>query len=229
MSRTVVIIPARGGSKGIRRKNIRLFCGKPLLQYSIEAACDAKLVHDVYVSTEDEEIAEIARNLGAKVINRPSELASDTASTFSVLHHAWEVIDFPDIIVTLQPTSPVRTGRQIDEAISYLDEDVESVVGVCATHHYHWSMEDGYGKPDFNARLPRQKMPKRYVENGSIYVTRKSVLMRNDAQLGMGISSVGKVRLYEMGDIFSIEIDSNLDFRLVESAYKAVLTERGHI
>ncbi len=222
MSKIVAIIPARGGSKGIPRKNIRLFCGKPLLQYSVESALHAKLLDKVFVSTEDKEIAEIARYSGAEVIDRPEELAGDDISTFAVLRHAAETLDFPDVLVTLQPTSPLRTARHIDEAISLLDDDVETVVGVCAAHDYCWRIENGYGKPDFDMRLPRQKMPKQYVENGSVYVTRRSVITHNDDKLGMGISSIGKVRLYEMEEIHFIDMDSIFDFKLLESIYKTV-------
>lgn len=220
MSNVVAIIPARGGSKGIPRKNIRPFYGKPLLQYSVEAALNAKLIDKVYVSTEDKEIAEIARNSGAEIIDRPEDLAGDDISTFAVIQHAAEALNFPDVLVTLQPTSPLRTARHIDEAVSLLNDNIETVIGVCATHRYTWQIEDGYGKPNFDARLPRQKMPKQYIENGSIYVTRKPVIMRSDDKLGMGISSTGNVKLYEMEEIHSVEIDSIDDFYLLEYMYK---------
>jgi len=220
MSRTVAIIPARGGSKGIPRKNIRIFCGKPLVAYSIIAGREARLVDEVYVSTDDREIADIARRFGAQIIERPSEFASDTASTFSVLRHASEVLDFPDIVVTLQPTSPLRTAKHIDEAISLLEDDVETVIAVCSMHRYYWYTKNGYGVPDFDARLRRQDMRERFVENGYIYVTRKSVLLRNDSRLGMGITSAGKVKLYKMKDFYSVELDSELDFIILEEAYK---------
>ncbi len=225
MHKTVAIIPARGGSKGISRKNIRPFCGKPLLQYSVDAALHAKLIDKVYVSTEDKEIAEIARYSGAEIIDRPEELAGDNISTFAVLQHAAETLDFPDVLVTLQPTSPLRTAHHIDEAVLLLNDNVETVIGVCFTHHYKWQVEDGYGKPDFDKRLPRQKMPKQYIENGSIYVTRKSVIMRNDDKLGMGISSVGRVNLYEMDEIYSIDMDSVFDFKILECMHKTILEE----
>ena len=222
MPRRVAIIPARGGSKGIPRKNIRTFCGKPLMAHSIIAGCEAHSIDEVYVSTDDAEIVDVAEIFGAKVINRPSKYASDTASTFSVLRHASEVLGFPDILVTLQPTSPMRTARHIDEAISLLDEDVETVVGVCPVHRYYWNLENGYGDPDFNARQRRQDMEERFVENGSIYVTRKSVFLRNDSRLGMGITSAGKVRLYKMDELHSIEIDSEFDFRMLEMIHELI-------
>lgn len=228
MFKVVAIIPARGGSKGIHRKNLSLFCNKPLIQYSIEAALSATKIDDVYVSTEDTEIAAISKKLHAEIINRPKELAKDDTPTFPVLRHAAEVLNFPDVIVTLQPTSPLRTAKHIDEALSLLNDDIESVVGVSSVHRYFWSLENGFGKPNFYLRLPRQKMPKQYIENGSIYVTRKSVIMRNDYKLGMGISSKGKVKLYEMEDIHSIEIDTVFDLKLLEYVYKQLNKENIH-
>ena len=102
-----VIIPARGGSKGIPGKNIKNFEGKPLIIHSIEYARDSKLINEIYVSTDDDQIAHISKTAGAKIIKRPAELATDTSSTESAIEHALNNIDnLPDIIVLLQPTSP---------------------------------------------------------------------------------------------------------------------------
>lgn len=219
MSRTVAIIPARGGSKGIPRKNIRLFCGRPLIAFSIEAALNARLVDEVYVSSEDDEILAIAGNFGAKTIRRPAEFATDAASTFSVLCHAAQVLNFPDVIVTLQPTSPLREAVHIDEAISQLDADTETVVSVCASHQYMWRVNNGLGEPLFETRQRRQDMEARFFENGSIYVSRKSVFEKNDSQRGMGISSDGRIRLYRMDDLYAVDMDTELDFRILEKVY----------
>ncbi len=221
MSKTVAIIPARGGSKGIPRKNIRDFCGKPLIAHSILAGLQAQQVHEVYVSTEDQEIAEVAKACGAQIIARPMELASDTASTFSVLHHASSVLNFPEVLVTLQPTSPLRTAEQIDHAINLLDGQTETVVSVCPTHRYHWREENGYGLPNFESRRRRQEMGTQFIENGSIYVTRKSVFQRVDDRLGMGITSTGKIKLYIMDEQYSVELDSETDFTILEQLYKS--------
>ncbi len=227
MPRTVAIIPARGGSKGIPRKNIKLLAGKPLLYYSIKAALDATSIDEVYVSTEDKQIAEIAESFGAKVIHRPVKLADDTASTFSVLHHAFNELDSPDIVVVLQPTSPLRTSRHIDEAVKLLDKDVDTVVGVCGDKKYIWEENHGTAIALFSERLPRQGMKKRYVENGALYVTRSKVYLENNGKLGMGISSTGKIQLYKMDDIFNIQVDNDLDWLIIESIMqKQILNER---
>lgn len=215
-SRIVAVIPARGGSKGIPRKNLRPFCGKPLLVHSIEAALGARCVDEVYVSTEDEEIGLISKQAGAMVIKRPFELANDTASTFSVIRHACDYLNSPDVLITLQPTSPLRTSLHIDGGFALLKDDVASVVGVCETHRYHWREVGGLGVPEFNKRLPRQLMEKRYIENGALYISRSSVFENNDDVLGMGISSLGKVCLYVMEEELAMEIDSVSDFEILE-------------
>lgn len=219
-SRICAVIPARGGSKGILRKNIRPFCGKPLVAYSIIEAKKSSFIDDVYVSTEDNEIASVARDYGALTIKRPEELATDTSSTFSVLFHAAKLLNFPDVLVTLQPTSPLRKAKHIDEALACLDNNVETVVSVCASHRYMWKGEGAYAIPLFEKRLRRQEMDEQLFENGSIYVSRSSVFRRNDSTLGMGITSIGTVKLYLMSEAHSVELDSMLDFRILEELYQ---------
>lgn len=121
LPRTLGVIPARGGSKRIAKKNLRYLCGKPLIQWSIEAANAASSLTTWVVSTEDYEIGRVASDLGAYVIRRPEELATDLASSDSVALHAleWMGNDY-DIVCLLHPTSPLRTGQHIDEAISML-------------------------------------------------------------------------------------------------------------
>ena len=136
MSNIVAIIPARGGSKGVPRKNIKNLCGKPLIQYTIDEAKRSNKISRVIVSTEDEEIAEISRNLGAEVIMRPDELATDKAPTLPVIQHVIETLeknqDFKvDAIMLLQPTTPFRKQEHIDQAIGlFLEKNPDSVVSV---------------------------------------------------------------------------------------------------
>ncbi len=217
MRRTVAVIPARGGSKGIPLKNIKPMLKKPLIQYTIEAALHAGTITEVYVSTDHRQIAEIAGSLGAKIIERPAELAGDTVSTYDVIKHAEGILGSPDVIVVLQPTSPLRGPAHIDEAVGLLDSDTDTVVGVSELKKYIWTFNGRYGTPTFKERLPRQLMEKSFAENGSIYVTRSKVYRDNDYKLGMGISSKGSVRLYMMEDKHSVEIDSEFDWLLVES------------
>ena len=141
----IAIIPARGGSKSVHRKNIRLLCGKPLIAYTIHTALSSKYIGRVIVSTEDEEIAEIAKGCGAEITIRPSELAQDDTPSLPVFQHVIERLEevegfSPEIIVILQPTSPLRTVEDIDGAIQILIETCcDSVVSVCKVEHpIHW-------------------------------------------------------------------------------------------
>ena len=118
----VSIVPARGGSKGIPRKNIKLLNGKPVIFYSIEASKSCSLINKTYVSTEDDEISDISKDFGANIINRPLELASDTSSSIDVIIHALDYLEnkeaLPDAFVLLQPTSPLRTSVDIENAVN---------------------------------------------------------------------------------------------------------------
>ena len=139
-NKIIAIIPARGGSKGISRKNIKSLAGKPLIAYSIEAALKSKYINSVVVSTEDEEIAKISEKCGAEVIERPEELAKDEKPTIDVIFQVLEILRMknhtPDIVVLLQPTSPLRDTEDIDNAIElFLNGGCESVVSVCEVEH----------------------------------------------------------------------------------------------
>lgn len=141
----LAIIPARGGSKGIPRKNLAILAGQPLIAYTIRAARNAKLLNRVVVSTEDEEIAGVAKSHGAEVILRPSELALDTTPTEPVLLDVLKTLEskegyVPDAVVLLQPTSPLRSESHIDEAIKKLyDTEADAVVSVCEAQHHNLS------------------------------------------------------------------------------------------
>lgn len=215
----IAIIPARGGSKGIPRKNIRLLCDKPLIAYTIEAALGSKYVDRVLVSTEDGEIAEIAKQYGAEVIKRPLELATDSASTEPVLEHVVRYLEKTedyraDIVVLLQPTSPLRNAGHIDEALeTFFTSKYDSLLSVCLSHIFLWKL-DRKGvysvSYDFRNRPRRQDRQPEYRENGAIYITKYDTLMNKHNRLG------GKIGLYVMPDENSWEIDTEFDFRLCE-------------
>ncbi len=154
--RIIGIIPARGGSKGIPGKNIKELAGKPLIAYTIEQAKESKYLDEIYVSTENLEIAKISEKYGAKVIERPMELATDTATSESVLFHFAKKVNF-DILVFFQCTSPLRYSHQIDEAIEkFIKEDADSLLTGCINDRFLW---DNYGKSinhDFRNRPRRQ-------------------------------------------------------------------------
>ena len=218
-SNIIAIIPARGGSKGIPRKNIRLLAGKPLIAYSIETALKSKYINRVVVSTEDDEIAEISKKYGAEVIERPEELATDSAPTEPVIEHVLERLKEqeyykPDLIILLQPTSPLRTGKHIDEALDMFSKGhFNSVLSVCPSHAFIWKMKESGAYPinyDFKNRHRRQDKEPEYRENGAIYITKCEVLM------GQGCILNEKIGLYSMPEVFSIEIDTDFDLWLCE-------------
>jgi len=208
----ISLIPARGGSKGIPKKNIKKLYNKPLIAYSIEQSLNSKIICETYVSTEDNSIKEISSQYGAKVIERPFVLATDTASTESVMIHAAEYLNYDfDYMVLLQPTSPLRFSWQIDEAIELLlDNSADSLLSVCENNSFLW---DPRGYPinyDFKNRPRRQDKIWELRENGSIYITKKEILLKEKNRLG------GKIVFYKMPEWMSFEIDNFFDFQLIE-------------
>lgn len=181
----LALIPARGGSKGIKDKNIISINGKPLVAYSIEEGLKSKYVDMVLVSTDSEEIARISKEYGAEVpFLRPSEIAQDTSPTVEAINHALEVVNaerqFHSLIL-LQPTSPLRTCEDIDKAIElYFETNCEGVVSVREVNETPILMRyiNGEGKlknvVEYDKSIRRQDLPKYYILNGSIYISKIS-------------------------------------------------------
>ena len=217
--RIISIIPARGGSKGILRKNIKFLYNKPLIAYSIEQSLKSKLVDSTYVSTEDHEIKEVSLSYGAKVIDRPEEFAIDKASTESVLLHAANYLNMKfDYLVLLQPTSPIRYPIQIDEAIELIiNKKADSLLSVYQNDSFYWSINCKSINYDYENRPRRQDKEWEFIENGSIYITKKETLLSEKNRLG------GKIILYEMPKWMSFEIDEQFDFELIEFLIKSKL------
>ena len=218
---TVAIIPARGGSKGIPRKNLRLLAGKPLIAHTIEHVRQARSVDRVVVSTDDPEIAAVSEQYGAEVVWRPAEISGDTASSESALLHALEYIQQtegyePELVVFLQATSPCRLPEDIDGAVQTLLEcNADSVFSACAEHFTgRWRIgPDGTAFPvNFKpGRRPlRQDYPIEYLENGSIYVFRPWVLRQTGNRMG------GKIVIYDMPALRSLQVDKLADLELME-------------
>ncbi len=199
----VGITPARGGSKGIPRKNIRPILGKPLLAWTIEAAQSSRLLKRYVVSTEDSEIAEVARKFGAEVLERPKELATDEATTLSVLQHVLQEVP-ADIVVLLQSTSPVRDPDLIDRCIQrFLEAEADSL----ATGFVCKYVE--YGK---NERR-RQEIPGFFYDDGNIYIVKASLVRKGD-RFGKRIERALLNREQ------NVEIDDEFDFWLAEQILK---------
>jgi CMP-N,N'-diacetyllegionaminic acid synthase len=220
------IIPARGGSKGIPNKNIRFIKGKPLIYYTIQAAKNAELLTDFIVSTDSEKIAEIACNNGAMVpFMRPQSLAKDSTESLPVIIHAlteYEKINniSYDYFIMLQPTSPFRTGKDIDHALIQLttcnSDSIVSVVDVGGSHPLRMKIINddkmlvNYIFQEKENMKPRQKLEKVYIRNGCIYASKVEVLFNEK-------SIVGKSCIpYVMSKENSINIDNELDFITAE-------------
>lgn len=217
---TLAVIPVRGGSKGIPRKNLQDVGGKPLVVWTIEQALAA--VHDVrvVVSTEDAEIADVARAAGAEVIDRPAELAQDTTATEPVILHAMDTLAAqgyePQQVMLLQATSPVRRPGTIDRAIEQMTSTgVDSLVGVVPqTPFLWWTARDGHGPTadfDVDNRPRRQELTEaqmRYRETGSLYVTRPWVYRERGNRIG------GTIGLFIMDEVEGVDIDGPLDLAL---------------
>ncbi|HHO42183.1 MAG TPA: acylneuraminate cytidylyltransferase family protein [Epsilonproteobacteria bacterium] len=180
-TKIVAIIPARGGSKGLPRKNVLDLAGRPLIAHTIYAALESKIFDKVIVTTDDTEIKEVSLKHGAEVIDRPKELATDTASSIDVIDHALKVLLRNGYNAThfmlLQPTSPLRNEEHIKQAWStYSKEDANSLVSVAEAEHPPQKMLieiDGKIEPLTkweDLTKPRQSLPKAYMPNGAIYI-----------------------------------------------------------
>ena len=213
----IAIIPVRGGSRRILRKNLVELAGRPLLAHSILHAKQSNYVKKVYVSTEDPEIAHVAKTYNAEVVERPFHLAADNATSESALMHALDSIrkvegNDPDLVVFLQATSPVRKLSDIDNAIELLyARDGDSLFSAHRNVGLIWGHgDDVYSiNYDFKNRKQEQEMDKQYRENGSIYVFKPEILRKYNNRLG------GKILIYEMDYWSSFQIDEPEDLELV--------------
>lgn len=216
----LAIIPARGGSKGLPGKNLRPLAGLPLIAWSIAAARACPAIDDVIVSTDDPAIAAAARAAGARVpFLRPAELATDSARTIDVVHHALGALPQPpDLLVLLQPTSPLRQAEDITAALTRcIDAGADTCVSVTpSAKSPAWMYQiDPAGRmrpllEDRPTGRRRQDLPPVYVLNGAVYVARTPWLLAHDGFIAPnGVASV-------MPPERSVDIDTLLDFRLAE-------------
>lgn len=219
MTSMLCIIPARGGSKGVPRKNLLDVGGKPLIVWTIEQALAVPGL-DVLVSTDDEEIAEVARHAGARVPwLRPAELAQDTTPTEPVVRHAIDQVTTergrPEATMLLQATSPVRHDGTLTRAVrEFKDTGVDSLVGVVPQAPFIWrATQPPTAAYDVSARPRRQDLTPetlRYRETGSLYVTRTEIYERFDNRIG------GTIGLFVMDEDEGVDIDTQLDVALAE-------------
>ena len=228
--RALGVIPARGGSKGIPRKNLIPLGGKPLLYYTVRAAQGSGCLARTILSSEDEEIKAVGRSFGLDVpFTRPSELATDQASSVKVAKHAFEFAENEegkryDFMCLLQVTCPLRSSEDIDNAVRLLEaSDADSVVSLAKVDDPHpWKMmlvKDGFIHPLFpdrwHERLRRQECPPVFFLNGAIYCVRRSILLERESLWGT------KTLPYVMPPERSANIDSMIDLKLAESLLKS--------
>ena len=228
-------VPARGGSKGVPRKNIRALHGRPLLAYTADAALAARRLSHVVLSTDDAEIAEVGRAAGLEVpFLRPAALAQDDTPTLPVVMHGLEIMESMygrfDAVCLLQPTSPLRTPAEIDACIDLLEANVAdtvfSMLPVPSRYNPHWVYEpdaEGFlhistGEPTPITR--RQALPPAYHRDGAIYVARRDVIMEQHSLYGRRV--VGYLR--EEGR--SVDIDTPDDWAHAESMVEAFADAR---
>jgi CMP-N,N'-diacetyllegionaminic acid synthase len=227
MLRIIAVIPARGGSKGIPGKNVRGLVGKPLIAYTVEAALESKTLKRVVVSTDDAKIAEVAKSYGAEVpFLRPAELAKDDTPGLLVIQHAVKYMEEDeghklDVVVVLQPTSPLRSERYIDEAVEkLLRTGADSVITVCKVrHHPFWSFtvkgERLYPFSEKGITISRrQDLPEIYAVNGAVYAVRRDVLFEQNSVFGRDTRAI--LMLHEE----SVDIDDYFDLFVAEMMLK---------
>jgi len=220
------IIPARGGSQGIPKKNIVDFCGKPLIAWSILQAKAAKNVSSVWVTSDSDEILAVAEQYGANPIKRPEALSGATASSESAWLHAMDTIAQQDLVIdivlAMQATSPIRVADDLDKAITAFEAgSYDSMLSVNEIEDFFvWERDrDGCVQPvnhDYRNRKPRQKIDKRLLENGSFYLFKPEVIKRYNNRLG------GAIGFHEMDSHKMFQIDNPEDLKLcaaIMSAY----------
>ena len=215
----LAIIPARGGSKRIPKKNIRVLAGKPLIAYSIESALKSKYINKVVVSTEDEEIADISKRYGAEIIERPKELGKDKIPLDPVIFHAVNSIEKKDnirydLVLTIQPTSPLLTTETIDKAIKIiLDNMYDTLISVNDKTHLYWTKKDNTFIPLYKERKNSQYLDPIYKETGALLISKREII-NEDNRIGE------EIFLFEVPKDESVDIDTYQDWWIAENFLK---------
>ena len=219
--KTLIVIPARGGSKRIPRKNVRILCGKPLIAYSIENAKALQETHhldvDVAVSTDDEELGGIVEKRGVEVIARPAELATDNVTLDPVIFHAVGYMEEKkgkkyDIVITMQATSPTLKLVTIKNALEYFEKsDFDTVLSATNKPHLSWGVNaDGDYVKNYEKRLNSQELPPNYIETGGFLITRRECVTES--------GRIGKrVSIFEIPEDEAVDIDTYSDWVLCEN------------
>ena len=216
----LAVIPARGNSKRLPNKNILILVGKPLIAWSIEAGLKSEYIDKVVVSSDSNEILDISKKNGANIVKRPSELASDFATSFDAIKHTIDIRDEKfDFVILLQPTSPLRNNGHIDEALELLiKKNADAIISVVETDHSPlWantlpkdkSMVNFLKNGVLNKRS--QDLVKHYRINGAIYICRTEKLLEEKS-----FFLKDNIYAYKMDRESSVDIDEKIDFQLAE-------------
>ncbi|WP_214828565.1 glycosyltransferase [Exiguobacterium sp. s26] len=215
----LAIIPARGGSKGIPRKNVRLMNGKPLISYSIDNAKACDLITDVVVSTDDEEIESIAKLSNIYCIKRNNDLSDDNVTLDPVVYDAVKKMEQKnnksyDIIITLQPTSPLLSVETLNNALkSFLISSKDTYISAVNNPHLSWSSKGDKYSPNYRKRLNRQELPPNFIETGAFFITRRKFITP-DSRMGENVS------IFEVPEKESVDIDTKNDWIVCENELK---------
>jgi len=225
-NKVIAIILARGGSKGIPRKNVLNFVGHPLVAWSVMQAKKTKEIDEVYVSSDSDEILEIAQSYGAKVIKRPDEYAGDTAKSEEAILHALKVLGSDqEIIIMLEPTAPLRKPNDLGNAVKmFRTEGWDSCFSGAALQDFLIWKRDNNGKLtsvnyDYKNQGPRQMREPDYVENGAIYMFKPEIMLKNKNRFG------GNIGIFPNYFWQSFEIDEPEDWDFVELVFHKYLSK----
>lgn len=213
----LAVVPARSGSKRLPKKNVLNLCGKPLISWTIDSAIKSKYLDKIVISSDDNVILDIANKQGVHSIKRPNQLANDLATSYDVVKHTLDNIESYDFVVLLQPTSPLRDEKHIDDAIEFLEEKkANAVISVCEMDHSPlWSNTldrslsmRGFIKNEFlNKRS--QDLDKSYRLNGAIYICKTDNLVKEQ-----GFFLKDKIYAFIMDRESSVDIDQDIDFKI---------------
>lgn len=221
---TAILIPARGGSKGIKNKNLKNFNKKPLIYWTIKQAIQSKFSSDIYVTTDSNSILKFSKKIGVKTIKRPKNIAKDISPTEEAILHFLKNsnINYENIIL-LQPTSPLRKIKDIDNAFDlFIKKKCNSLFSVSFFSDFTvWKTQKNNIVPfsyNPNKRIIRQKDTKYYIENGSIYIFKSSIIKKN-----MNRIDVNSFDIYKMNKLQFFEIDDIEDFKICEHIFKSRL------
>lgn len=215
----LAIIPARGGSKGIIRKNLRLLNQKPLISYQIANAVNSQFITHVVVTSDSNEILDYSSNFPVHLRKRPADLADDKTTLDPVINDATLYMEQEkdteyDVVVTLQPTSPLLSLKTLDGAIeNFIQEDIETMLPVVDATHLQWKEENNYVFPDYEKRVNRQWLPRKYKETGAFLITHREYV-QDDSRFA------DNVNIFLLDEVEGLDVDTEIDFLIAETLIK---------